>query len=224
MRPLAGRTFIFETVHPPASRSWRVIEPEILQAGRTIMAKVKLNPSIECIQGAIGDLVYKRWGDGEIVGRMPDRTGIVPTENQVAQMERFKLAAIYGKAVMSDPDSRQVYEDAASQKGKPVFALTVADFLLAPVVDEIDLSTYGGKTGDKIRIRASDDIEVKGVTVEIRAQAGAVLEQGAAVFTPSLGAWVYTATTDLAQGQAVSIDVSATDRPGHKGTKTQARN
>ena len=62
------------------------------------------------------------------------------------------------------------------------------------------------------------------MTVETRAQAGAILEQGAAVFTPAVGARVYTATTDLAQGQAVSIDVSATDRPGHKGTKTQARN
>jgi len=188
------------------------------------MAKVKLNPSIECIHGAIGDLVYKRWGGGEIVGRLPDRTGIVPTENQLAQMERFRLAAVYGKAVMADPETRQVYEDASSQKGVPVFALTVADFLNAPLVDEIDLSTYGGKIGDKIRVRASDDVEVKGVTVEIRAQAGAILEQGAAVFTPAVGAWVYTATTDLAQGQAVSIDVSATDRPGHKGTKTQARN
>ena len=35
--------------------------------------------------------------------------------------------------------------------------------------------------------------------------------------------WSYTATTALAQGQAVSIEVSATDRPGHEGTKTVNR-
>jgi hypothetical protein len=65
-------------------------------------------------------------------------------------------------------------------------------------------------------VHASDDVEVKGVTVCIRTQGGAVLEEGAAVFTTAAASWTYTATTDLAQGQAVSIEVNATDRPGHK--------
>ncbi len=51
---------------------------------------------------------------------------------------------------------------------------------------------------------------------------GAVLEQGAATAT-SDGAWTYTTTTNLPAGQQVVIEVSATDRPGHKGTKTQAK-
>jgi hypothetical protein len=33
----------------------------------------------------------------------------------------------------------------------------------------------------------------------------------------------YTAMTNLTQGQAVSIEVNATDLPGHKTTKSQAR-
>ena len=64
----------------------------------------------------------------------------------------------------------------------------------------------------------------KGVTVTIRAQGGEVLEEGAAVWSGASALWTYTTTTALAQGQSVSIDVSATDRPGHKTTKTQARN
>jgi hypothetical protein len=187
------------------------------------MAKVKLNPALEAIQGKVGDLVFKRWEGAEIVSRMPNRTGIVPTANQKEQMEKFRLAALYGKAVMTDPDTRTIYEDAGDRKGVPAFALCVADFLNAPVVDEIDLAGYTGKTGDTIQIRASDDIEVAGVTVAISAQGGAVLEEGAAVWNPATAKWTYTATTNLAQGQAVSIVVSAADRPGHKGTKTQAR-
>jgi hypothetical protein len=65
---------------------------------------------------------------------------------------------------------------------------------------------------------------VQGVAVAILAQNGDVIEQALAVWTPASGAWVYTATTDLAQGQSVSIEVTATDRPGHHSTKTQVRN
>jgi hypothetical protein len=58
------------------------------------MAKVTLNPAIEAIQGKVGYFVFKRWEGEEIVAKMPDRTGIVPTENQLAQMEKFRLAAL----------------------------------------------------------------------------------------------------------------------------------
>jgi hypothetical protein len=187
------------------------------------MAKVKLNPALEAIHGHVGDLVFKRFAGQEIVGKMPDRTGIVASADQLAQQDKFRLAALYGKAVLADPETKQVYEDAAARKGIPVFALTVGDFLNAPAIDEIDLSVYTGKTGDIIGVHASDDMEVKGVTVCIRAQGGAVLEEGAGVWSPASASWAYTATTDLTQGQAVSIEVNATDRPGHKTTKSQAR-
>jgi hypothetical protein len=188
------------------------------------MAHVKLNPAVEAIQGKVGDLIFKRYEGDEIISRLPDRTGIVPTANQLAQMEKFRLATVYGKSALADQATRLIYEDAAAKKGVPVFAMTVADFLNAPLVDEIDLAAYAGKIGDKISVRASDDLEVSGVSVVIREQGGAVLEEGAAVIGAGTGAWTYTATTNLAQGQAVSIEVSATDRPGHVGTKTQNRN
>jgi len=187
------------------------------------MAKVKLNPTFDAIQGKVGGLVYKRWEGEEIVSRMPDRTGIVATANQLAQQERFRLAAVYGKAALADPESREVYQDMAGKRGIPVFSVTLSDFLNAPAVDEIDLSTYTGKAAEVIRVRASDDVEVKGVSVTIRAQGGAVLEEGAAVFATSAGTWNYTTTTALPAGQPVSIEVSATDRPGHKATKIQPR-
>ena len=131
-------------------------------------------------------------------------------------MNKFRLAALYGKAVMADATTRVLYEDASARKGIPAFALMVGDFLNLPAVDEVDLSGYTGKVGEVIRIRASDDIEVKGVGVTIRSQAGDLLEEGVAVWTPASATWAYTTTTALAVGQAVSIEVTATDRPGHK--------
>ena len=184
-------------------------------------AKVTLNPVIEAIQGKVGDLIFKRWEDQDIVCKMPDRTGIVPTANQLAQMDKFRLAALYGKAVLTDPDSRTFYDGVADRRAIPVFALTVADFLNAPAVDEINLAAYSGQIGDKISVRASDDIEVKGVTITIRAQEGDVLEEGVAVWVPASATWEYTATSALAPAEPVSIEVSASDRPGHITTRAE---
>ena len=90
------------------------------------------------------------------------------------------------------------------------------------MVDEIDLSAYTGKTGEIIRVRASDDFGMVGVGVAIRDTESKVLEQGAAT-AASDGAWTYTTTTNLPAGQQVVIEVTATDRPGHKTTKTQPK-
>jgi hypothetical protein len=66
------------------------------------------------------------------------------------------LAALYGKAVLADPVKKAAYETKAQVKGIPAFALTVADFLHAPAVEEIDLSGDTGKAGETIRIAATD--------------------------------------------------------------------
>ncbi|MFO1501626.1 MAG: hypothetical protein U1G07_25140 [Verrucomicrobiota bacterium] len=187
------------------------------------MAKVTLNPILEAIQGKVGDMVFKRFGDEEIVAKMPNRTGIVATPNQLAQQERFRLASLYGRSVLADEQSRALYEHVAARKGVPVFALTIGDFLNSPAIDEIDLSSYTGKPAEVIRIRASDDVEVKGVTVTIRDQNGLLIEEGVAAWATATASWTYTTTGTVTAGLGVAIEVSATDRPGHKTTKTHTR-
>jgi hypothetical protein len=189
---------------------------------RQVMAKIKLNPVMEAMRGSIGDLVFKRYGEEIVVGRKPDPSEHSPTAGQRAVREQFRLAAVYGKTVMADPATKAVYEVAAKGKGIPVFAPTIADFFNEPTVDEIDLSAYTGHAGEIIRIRAHDDVEVTGVAVAIRGTGGAALEQGVTSAAAD-GTWTYTATTNLPDGQQVVIEVTATDRPGHKTTKTQAR-
>jgi hypothetical protein len=186
------------------------------------MAKLKLNPVMEGIHGAIGDLVFRLVNDKLVVGRKPDPTTHPPTAAQTAVRDRFKLAAVYGKAALADPAKRTLYDAAAKAKGVPVFSVAIADFFNAPAVDEIDLSAYTGKAGETIRVRATDDFEVVGVGVAIRDTGGSVIEQGPATLG-SDGSWSYQTTHALTAGQNVAIEVTATDRPGHKGTKTQSR-
>jgi hypothetical protein len=204
----------------------RSCRPDRCRAGgrRTVftMAKVRLNPVMEQFRGKVGDLVFKRFADEVIVTRNPDREGLIPTPGQLAHRERFRLAALYGKAVFAEPSKKAIYEEAAKAKGIPVFSLTVADFFNAPVVDEIDLSGYTGKAGEPIGIRAHDDFEVNGVAVAIRNLEGMVLEQGAAA-KQSNGVWRYVTTSTLPIEHAVSIEVTASDRPGNKTVKTQAK-
>lgn len=187
------------------------------------MAKVRLNPVLEAIRGKVGDLVFKEYKHMDIVSRMPDRTGVVATANQLAQQNQFRLAVLYGKAVMADPESKEIYDGAGARKGLSAFAVSVGDFLNPPVVEEIDLSAYTGQIGQVIRVTARDDVQIEGVTVAILDQGGDVLEQGVAVWTAASATWAYTTTTALSQGQSVSIEVSATDRPGNEATRSQAR-
>jgi len=188
------------------------------------MAKVKVNPIIEMIHGKVGDLVFKRYGDEVVLSRVPDMEGREATEAQQATRDRFRQAALYGKMVMADPETKAIYENVAAAKGKPVFSLTVADFFNAPSVDEVDLSAYSGKVGDIIRIRAHDDFDVTDVSVAIMNSAGEAVESGSATEKPAnSGVWIYAATQALAPGTTVRILVTAKDRPGGTGASEQEK-
>jgi hypothetical protein len=171
--------------------------------------------------GKMGNVVFRRHGSEHIMAHTPIVGDHVPTPNQAAQRQRFKLAAIYGSAVLADPAKKEVYAAKAKQKGLTVFALCIADFLHTPSVDNIDLSAYTGKPGETITIQASDDVVVAGVAVRILDTTGAVLEQGPAQANGSN--WNYPSTTALPVGQPVTIEVTASDLPGHTTTKTQTK-
>jgi hypothetical protein len=179
------------------------------------MSKVKLNPILEMLRGQIGDLVFKRYGDRVIISRKPDLEGVEPTAAQQATRERFRQAALYGKMVMADPETKALYVEAAKAKGQPLFSLTVADFFNAPSVDLVDLSGYTGAAGDGIVVQASDDFDVASVSLSLTDDGGNPIESGQAVETPpESGRWVYTATAAVPTGTTVRIVVTAADRPG----------
>jgi len=124
------------------------------------MAKVKLSSALIRARGKMGNVVFRKYHDEVIMAQVPDMSGVTPSAAQTAHRGRFKLGVLYGRTVLADPVKKAIYEATAKAKGIPVFALTVADFMRAPVVDQIDLSTYTGKAGETIRITASDDFEV----------------------------------------------------------------
>ncbi len=186
------------------------------------MAKVKLNPIVEQVRGQVGDLVFRNLRGDTILSSKPDFSGVQATEQQIEHRERFKRAVAYGRMVMADNETRELYEQAADRKGTPAFALTVADFMNAPAIDEVDVSDYGGQTGDPIYIRTHDDFGVQRVDVNVSNGSGTVLEDGQAVVDAGTGRWVYLGQTNLATGTTIRIEVSASDRPGGTARQQQA--
>jgi hypothetical protein len=178
------------------------------------MAKIELNSAIRRIRGTIDNWVYRREGDGVIIGKRPTITA-PPTAAQLAVRQQFRAAAAYARAARLNPVLWPRYEAAAKAEGMRSFAFALADFLKEPVVQSIDLSAYHGRVGDLVTVVAFDDFEIAGVAVAIRDGEGSVLEQGAAVAVN--GRWQYMATVAIAVGEAVTIEAVATDRPGNTG-------
>lgn len=106
-----------------------------------------------------------------------------------------------------------------------MFALTIADFFNAPVIDTLDVTLYNRQAGDLITISARDDVGVASVQVSITNEQLAPIESGYAVETAEgSGRWVYTATTAIPADTNVLVKAVAADRPGGTAVKSQTKN
>jgi hypothetical protein len=184
------------------------------------MSKMTLNPVFDRMRGKVGDLVFRRLEGQTIVARRPQQVHQPNSPAQQAAREKFRQAGVYAKAAFANPAVRALYAPKAKEKHLPTFALMVADFFKPPTVDAVDLSAYTGQTGQVIRVRATDDFEVTGVSVKMReTDTGEEIDGGDAV-KGSDGTWAFTAQATIPNGHTFAIDVTATDRPGNKTVKT----
>lgn len=186
------------------------------------MAKARLSSFLDGLSGRMGNVVFYESYGKTGMRRKPKRSAPF-TEGQLSQQNRMSLAGRYVKLVAADPEARAPYYEAAKLRNVPVAPLISGDYLNAPTVTSIDLTQYNREPGGRIIIGATDDFEVTGVRVRINDANGDVVESGNAAMDASvLGKWVYTATAQVPAGQAYSVVVTAYDRPGNTGTKTEA--
>jgi hypothetical protein len=185
------------------------------------MAKMKFDALMQTVQGKLGNYVFRRMRGKMIIAPSPTVSSSPPTEGQERIRTAFSQAAAYANAVLSDPTRRAGYERIAEQRDQLVRAVVMGDFLNPPDVTEIDLHGYRGQVGDVIKVLADDDVEVVSVSVKIiDAATAALVEEGVA--TKEHGVWNYVATVALAADQAVTVEATALDRPGHPGVATKA--
>lgn len=183
------------------------------------MAESTKNDVVLGMKGKFGKMfVFKQVAGKTIAARAPGPSTAEPTPAQLAQRARFQQAILYGQSVVAAPDVKKQY-DAAAPEGRSGFTVAVADFMHAPNISQIDLTTYSGQVGDKIRLQVTDDFKVKSVKVTIENGDGSLVEEGNAVQVGDGPEWVYTATTANGSIDGDKITVSATDNPANLTTQ-----
>jgi len=183
------------------------------------MSKTKNNVITKTYSGKLGDQVVFRNRYGlSIMAITPRKKKRVPTPAQLAHQQLFFKATRYAKAILADPIRKAKYAIKAFN-GRTVYTLGISDYLKPPVVNEIDVTNYSGKIGDKIVVDASDGFEVTGVRLKITGTDSVVIEEGDCVLDPINFNWVYTATVEKTAIPGVTVKATAVDNPGHSGQK-----
>jgi hypothetical protein len=93
------------------------------------MAKVKFNAVIEEMHGSLGNMVFRRLPNGEVItSKRPDMSNVEWSEDQDAQRERFASANAYARAAMADPDVRAIYEEMAAKEERQPYRVAMSDY------------------------------------------------------------------------------------------------
>ena len=135
------------------------------------MPTIELSPFIQSISGKLGDVVYRTSNSGKTyISKLPQKSTKPPSEAQLAQWERFKLAHAYAAVAREEP----VYARLAAKRRRSAHHIAFTDWLNRPVIHGVE------RRGGHIDIYASDDVGVTKVNVTITNEEGVTLEQGSA--------------------------------------------
>lgn len=181
------------------------------------MAKVRQNLVIHGLSGSLGDQLTLRQdkaGRTIISAKRAANPNQIFSDAQKQHQEAFREAAAYAQSAKDLP----VYADKAAGTPLNAYNVAMADWFNPPEVQEIDLRGWSGQAGEHIRVRASDDVQVRAVNLSITDADGSLLEQGAAVRAEGQW-WDYTTT---ATG-GTQVTAGATDLPGHVTEMTKTK-
>jgi len=177
------------------------------------------------VRGKIGEVVIRKRRGKFYVSSVPKSTNIPPSKKQMAHRERFKKALEYARqATEEGSPTKALYEKLAQRKRREPRNVAVADFFRAPVIEEVDLSAYRGRPGDRIGIWAEEvGTLVASVRVTILTAQGEEVERGGATLDEhSTTDWSYLCSSKV-EGDKVTVVVSATDLPGNETTRKVAK-
>ena len=184
------------------------------------MARIKGNPMMKGVSGAIGKTVVARqWKDGRsTLSGMPgerDRKKIAPGQKE--QMDRFKRAARYAKGMMARPEMKAWYAQGITTNKNAAYRVAHTDYLNPPKIHYVRARGYTGKVGDLVTVKATDDFRVTKVKVIMYASDGKVLEEGDAVnvrLKPFM--WRYRTTVANPKIEGSMIKAIAFDMPENR--------
>ncbi len=179
------------------------------------MARISGNVAMRGVRGRLGEMYYRfRYGNQEVC-RMPAKSTKPRSPAQLAQQQLMAEANIYAKRLKTNPEMQAWYEQMASLMGMTnAYHCAVSHYMTSPRLREVNFKEYTGKTGDRIRFRATAWKSVKSVLVKIMDAKGAVVQSGAAQQADE-DWWLYTLSESVANWQTGMVVVEITDDLDH---------
>jgi hypothetical protein len=151
------------------------------------MAKVKDNILLNGVSGKLGNIVIRHMVDGSTrICKKPNFSERKFSQGQKDHQERFRNATDYARGAAK---TQPIYAELAKGTTKNAYNWALSDWFKPPVIHRIE------RQEGKIRVRASDNVKVTKVRIQVLDSDGNVLEQGEA---EQLNAtwWEFALTTD----------------------------
>ncbi len=106
------------------------------------MAKFKENVVTHGLSGKVGNMLqFSQRAGKTIVGKIPNRSGLIPTDKQEQVMEKFQEGAVYARTAMADPVTKALYE-AATPDGQTAYNVALGDYCSSPKIKLVDVTGY----------------------------------------------------------------------------------
>jgi hypothetical protein len=138
------------------------------------------------------------------------------TVKQRQHREWFRLATLYAKRCLLQPEMKAEYEAIARAKENPSpFAAAIWDYLNSISITDVITRTYQREGGFPLSILVNDIVKVKTMKVTIIDRGGKILETGDAWHSEGSTGYTYVTKGTAPIGAGIVIQVEVTDRPGN---------
>ena len=182
------------------------------------MAKMKLSPTVDGLSGKLGNMVHRQLWGVHVVSRVPDLSDRVLSAKQQSQINQYKSAGFVWKSLPGEV--KAAYRDWGKQLNKPPYTLFNKNYSRPPIVEDIDVSQYGGQAGQAIVVRATDLFAIASVEVAVRQVGGRLVEKGAAIKAEGdPDRWIYRTTATESAPADLVIEAEAVNWPGKRGNR-----
>ena len=177
------------------------------------MAISRTNILLHGFKGKLADYVVRRWGESTVLSVKPNTRHRKWSKLQKSNRARFREAMVYARRVLSNPEMRAYYVK-KKRKMQTVWNVAVADYLLNPMIDLIDIREYNGLAGEPIYLTTNDKYGVASVVVSILDAQGFEVESGEAVREFGFN-FIYTTVAVNPCLKGSKIVVTVADLPGN---------
>ena len=180
------------------------------------MARTTNNVLTKNYSGKVaGQYSLRTRGNQSIIAGLPKAREGAISAVQFELQKSFKLAVIYARKAMTNPQLKEAYA-AARRDNQSAYNVAFMDAYKGPELSDLRTDEYKGTIGDKIIVQAIDNFRVTNVKFKLLSADGTELENGDAIEDENGYDWIYTSKKNNSSLPGTIIQVTAEDIPKNK--------